>query len=285
MKLIRFNQAQLFLEKIEDFLVKEEAVNNLLLGLLYGLVQSEKKGSAVTDTYMCSIQDSDDNLVMTILMNQRNLILYGEGREIDKAIDTAINDISNAGLEIPGIVGPKEMAHQFAQKWALRKNYHPVLIMNQRIYRLDQVHPIRYSSGQLRLANSRDMDLVAAWIYEFCESIDEKMTWEEASEKANNNIHEQSLFLWCDPQPVSMAKKTRPTKNGIVIGVVYTPPQFRNHGYASSCVASLSQQLLNDGYTYCSLYTDLANPTSNHIYTQVGYIPIQDSVMYRFRGQ
>jgi uncharacterized protein len=49
-------------------------------------------------------------------------------------------------------------------------------------------------------------------------------------------------------------------------------------------VAALSRQLLASGYDYCALFTDLANPTSNDIYYQIGYRPVADFDEYRFVG-
>jgi predicted GNAT family acetyltransferase len=95
-------------------------------------------------------------------------------------------------------------------------------------------------------------------------------------------IEEGRLYLWCDKVPVSMAWKARPTKSGVVVSGVYTPPEHRRRGYATCCVAALSQRLLDTGYTYCTLYTDLANPTSNSIYRKIGYQPVCESMMYRF---
>ena len=59
-----------------------------------------------------------------------------------------------------------------------------------------------------------------------------------------------------------------------------TPPERREHGYATSCVHALSALLLSRGHEYCGLYTDLANPTSNSIYRKIGYTPVGDSTMY-----
>ena len=47
-------------------------------------------------------------------------------------------------------------------------------------------------------------------------------------------------------------------------------------------VAELSRQLLDDGRDYCFLYTDLANPTSNRIYIDVGYELVCESADYAF---
>jgi hypothetical protein len=66
------------------------------------------------------------------------------------------------------------------------------------------------------------------------------------------------------------------TPKGARVGYVYTPPESRGRGYASACVAALSQGLLDGGVEFCVLYTDLSNPTSNAIYTRLGYYPIDD---------
>jgi predicted GNAT family acetyltransferase len=63
-----------------------------------------------------------------------------------------------------------------------------------------------------------------------------------------------------------------PEVAGVVrIGPVYTPPQHRRRGYAGSAVAAASRRALAEGATRCMLFTDLANPTSNKIYAEVGY--------------
>jgi predicted GNAT family acetyltransferase len=76
-----------------------------------------------------------------------------------------------------------------------------------------------------------------------------------------------------------MACWARPTKRNVTIGYVYTPPEERKKGYASDCVSALSQHLLDSGYQTTSLYTDLANPTSNKIYMEIGYEPVMDSTV------
>jgi len=47
-------------------------------------------------------------------------------------------------------------------------------------------------------------------------------------------------------------------------------------------VAALSQHLLNTGRAFCTLFTDLANPTSNHIYQEIGYRRLGDFAEYSF---
>jgi predicted GNAT family acetyltransferase len=66
--------------------------------------------------------------------------------------------------------------------------------------------------------------------------------------------------------------------HGARVGGVYTPPHLRRRGYATTCVAALSQYLLDSGRRYCFLYTDLSNPTSNAIYMRIGYHAVADVV-------
>jgi uncharacterized protein len=52
--------------------------------------------------------------------------------------------------------------------------------------------------------------------------------------------------------------------------------------YASALVAALSQHHLDAGKRFCFLFTDLANPTANHIYQAIGYEPVVDLAELRF---
>jgi len=89
--------------------------------------------------------------------------------------------------------------------------------------------------------------------------------------------------LWEDGEVVSLSGFGGETPHGIRIGPVYTPPRLRRRGYASALVAQLSRQLLDEGRDYCFLYTDLANPTSNRIYMDVGYELVCESADYVFQ--
>ncbi|OGO56238.1 MAG: hypothetical protein A2Z32_12645 [Chloroflexi bacterium RBG_16_69_14] len=92
----------------------------------------------------------------------------------------------------------------------------------------------------------------------------------------------RTLYLWDDDRVVSMTGVGGPTPNGIRIGPVYTPPAVRGRGYASALVAAVSQAELDAGRRFCFLFTDLANPTSNHIYQAIGYEPVRDVDAYGF---
>jgi predicted GNAT family acetyltransferase len=158
--------------------------------------------------------------------------------------------------------------------------------MAQRINQLDRVEPAERASGSLRPARPADRDLLIEWYLGFQEDIgggsrESAGKWVERSLGADPSV--RGLFVWeTDGQPVSMVGYSGATPGGVRVGAVYTPPKLRRRGYASAAVAALSQRLLDAGRRFCFLYTDLANPTSNHIYQEIGYRPVADSSLYRF---
>ena len=77
---------------------------------------------------------------------------------------------------------------------------------------------------------------------------------------------------------------TSPLVDGVVrLGPVYTPPEQRRHGYAGTAVAEISRRALAAGARACMLLTDLANPTSNKIYAEVGFQRFADWEEYEFQ--
>ncbi|HEX6923218.1 MAG TPA: GNAT family N-acetyltransferase [Bacillales bacterium] len=284
MEIQQFDKAKDFLEKTEEFLLKNEAINNLPLGILYRLASEKENNPDHPSPFFATAESENHPVLAMVITPPKNLIISGaeDGLESSGAIQTAVSFLKESGIQIPGVIGERNLAEKFARIWTEQDEGGFTVQMEQRIYRLDKVNPVDKKPGQLRMAKMADLALVSDWIYAFSVDANEPMGREEADELAQKKIQQESIFLWEDQRVVSMAGKSRPTKNGATVSLVYTPPAYRQKGYASSCVAALSQRILNEGYRFCSLYTDLANPTSNSIYMKMGYQPVADSIVYNF---
>jgi predicted GNAT family acetyltransferase len=111
----------------------------------------------------------------------------------------------------------------------------------------------------------------------------EPIVLENVEKLMNRHLDNKSIYLLLkDKEIVSMAANTRSTLNGGTISLVYTPPNLRGKGYASSVVALLASKVKNDGKKFASLFTDLTNPTSNSIYQKIGFIKIGQNIHYDF---
>ncbi|MCY8372291.1 GNAT family N-acetyltransferase [Bacillus haynesii] len=271
MKIRAFGCPETFLAHTEADLLKNEAVNGLPLGILYALRRNNGSANVLLTA------ENENGLQM---IASGDLILAGKGDLLDAAKLTAAY-LEEAGIHIPGVVGHPRAAAAFVSAWKRTAK----VKMRQKIYKLEKVDPVRKSSGRLRLAN--DAAMISNWICSFSkEAILETMERSQAEQKALRGIESSSIYVWEDGgEPVYMAQKARPTKNGITVNLVFTPRHFRRKGYASSCVAVHSQAVLavlDDGYAFCCLYTDLSNPASNRIYQAIGYRPVADSIAYAF---
>jgi len=284
----RYATAAEYLPEVRAFLEREEAVANLALGGLIRLAsRPEETDEARRPFYVLASHAGEPALLMA-RTPPYNMILHApppdsvQGAHLQAACEAGVAFLLREGLSIPGVIGPRDVSVALAGAWAAQTGEAWQIQMEQMIYRLDAVNDVPLSPGELIPAQEEHLDLLVDWFVGFSEVTPERQTPEQARERAQGRVAEQSLYLWQDEQPVSMALHSRHTERGINVGGVYTPPEFRRRGYATSCVASLSRLLLEQGYRFCTLYTDLANPTSNSIYQKIGYRPVRASAMIEF---
>ena len=200
-------------------------------------------------------------------------------------------DVADAYVEMPAVLGPNETARAFAAEWSAIKGVRAVPGTRQRIHALTRrPSAVRRARGSVRLAGPADLPLVERWLTDFVRET-RLDTASDIPSLARRLVGEANvaggvgaaartpprLALWTvDDRPVSMAGFSSRTRNGVRIGYVRTPSRHRGRGYATSLVARMSAQVLDAGFTHCVLYTDLSNPTANHIYHAIGYRPIRD---------
>lgn len=187
--------------------------------------------------------------------------------------------------DVRGVLAPIEAGARFAEEWARRTGDAVAIVMTERIYAVERVRPITDVPGVLRQATAADRPLLIAWNEAFvAETFGEHATPGVAARTVDIRLtSEQSGFaFWEDGEPVCLIGYSGPTPDGIRIGPVYTPPQFRRRGYASAATAVLSQRLIDEGRRFCALFADLDNATSNHIYHEIGFEPVADVAVWRF---
>ena len=202
------------------------------------------------------------------------------------ALDAIIEDLAGdpSALPLTGVSGPAGVAEEFADRWSERTGVPIRRGIAERIFSLTVVRAPRPAPGRMRVAGASDRSLLIDWYVAFHEEAlgPDSPLQEPAATIDRWLAGQRTSYLWEDGTTVSWCGVSGPTPNGIRIGPVYTPPGSRNRGYASSLVATASQAQLDAGHRFCFLFTDLANPTSNHIYQEIGYEPVRDVSIVRF---
>jgi hypothetical protein len=264
----------------ESLLLADEARHNLMLGISGGLrdhpgLYHEFRGWVVEDRATvvgAALQTPPFNLVLARPSD-------------DRAIVALVDSVRAEGTELPGVTGALPEAEEFGRRWTSGPELALRVRMRQRIYRVTEVRPARAVAGAARRATPADRPLLLEWMRAFAEeSFDEADPAAAAVRQVDARLEHGTggFAVWEDDGPVSLVGWGGATPNGIRIGPVYTPPDQRRRGYASALTAWVSADQLAQGRRCCFLYTDVANPTSNRIYMDVGYEPVCDSVDYAF---
>lgn len=288
MNITKFDDPIHYQSKVKDYLLEHEAENNLPLGILSSVIAGE---FVEAPPYMALVEDHGEPQLILMRTPPYPALFSFEPNFIDEEIvDLVIGDLLNdSGDELTGMTGNKALVSRMTESWQLATGKQAVLKMAMRIYKLEQVNPISGVPGSMRSTNDKDESLLLEWYGNFHrDALQEEPDSDQVKKQVERYLNAdpvlRGMMIWeVGGKPVSMSGYTGPTPHGIRIGAVYTPPEIRRQGYASACVAELSQHLLNQGFRFCFLFTDLLNPTSNHIYQQVGYNPVNDVDTYDFK--
>ena len=279
MKIQRFNNSKLYYQKVKAYLLQEEAVHCMILGISNTLNNSPNHYSR--EPYLVTVEENNQVLATAIRTPPYKLLL---SRSLQSETVVAIaRDLAGDPESLAGVIAPEPEATTFAQTWhdLTGKTYRQALAL--RVNQLEVVSLSKQVSGDLRQVTANDRNFIIDWIEDFYrEALGDNEPRPNSDRWFNLHLQQGRLYIWQDKIAVSMVAYSDPTPNGIRINAVYTPPEYRKNGYATSCVATLSRKLLAQGYKYCFLYTDLNNSTFNNIYQKIGYQPVCEIINYSF---
>ena len=280
MELALFDSPQRFYTRIKSFLFENEDENNLIIGIASRLAESD---ALQVNSFLAAVTINSQIVAAAIHHTPtRNLIVT---RARTGALALFADHLKTFKIAIPGVLGPAKEAKTFAEIWKETTGKHIAIKRRLRIYRLDRVIPPEKTSGCMRQAQLRDLKFLRNWIEALFSEIEHAEAPDLTHVLLSHTIENGNLYLWHDGKMVSMAGIARSSPNGKSINLVYTPKEFRGRGYASNLVASLSEKIIQSGNKFCTLFTDLDNPTSNQIYINIGFRPICDFNEYIFTPQ
>jgi predicted GNAT family acetyltransferase len=229
-----------------------------------------------------SIAYNNEISLIGLMTPPKNLLLYEYRNLNNDVMELFANNLYSQYSNIPGVTGDTGVVKAFIEKWIKLTGCSYRIDRNLRIYKLTAVKKYNKPNGIFRCAGKGDIGIIMRFISEFSVEINEPENNGRVKEITEESIDNNEIFVWEDNSIVSMARKHRPTKHGMAVSYVYTPAEYRSKGYATAVVAELSRNILDSGKSFCTLFTDLSNPTSNSIYQKIGYNPVCDHISYEF---
>lgn len=278
----RFDDPVAFRDAATPYLLRDEARHNLLLGISTTLIQRPDLYEAF-DLWVVS--EGDEVTGAALRTHPLNLVLAQPSNEA--AMDALIDRLLQERQELPGVIAAIPELEAFVGAWTSENGLDATRVLRHGVYELREVLPVPAAPGSARPVTPEDRDQVIPWIISFAE---EALPEDNETERQIRFVESRlastddaGLWFWEDGgRPVSVSGYGGATPNGMRIGPVYTPPELRGRGYATTLVAEQSRWLLDTGRTLCFLYADLENPTSNALYRRIGYRMIAEAGEVRF---
>ena len=237
MRVQHYRDTELFFQRANDFLMRAEAENNMFLGMGRRRVLNEQCYLATveraTEVVACAVRTPPFGLVIT--------------RAAEDALNALTDDLARIGAEVPSVLGPEPSASAFAEGWSARFGTRTRHVTRMRMFEARRVQPpANPPAGMLRPAHESDLPVLTEWMAAF--QRDAKIeTPLDPVQVTREAIAAQRLFVWDSDGPASIASYACRTDRSARIGMAYTPPEIRRRGYASACVAALTQRLLGEG--------------------------------------
>jgi predicted GNAT family acetyltransferase len=274
MKVIAHDDGPSLLASDRRFFERTEAEHNLLIGAALRAVSPDD------GAWVRALHDGAALVGAALHIDAQNVVLTAMP---DAALDALCVALRADGRALSGASGPRAVAHAFAARWNALTGARAEVTMRQGLYELTALRAPADVPGRLREATSADRERALAWTEGFNE--DARIPpGHRAGTRAtvSARLLTGGMYFWETDAPVSMTLRGASTLRGGRVTGVYTPPALRGRGYASACVAAVSRRLLDDGWERCFLFTDLANPTSNKIYADIGYAQRCEYATLRF---
>ena len=259
-----------------DFLTRNSVKNNIIIGQC--LVIPDQ--AAILDDYLLVNLYRSDRLILTAFKNHPNLVLAGDDfNQID--LLEFCEFIRMKDIIPQGVIAEKELSLSFAKAYGQKSVIHKALLAHQ----IGRLNPIALSEGSMELCVESDLNLVSEWLYNFQIECDlpYPKTRENTYEDAKRRIERKTIYKWMiHDQAVSICAEVMNNEYFSKISLVYTPLEYRKKNYARSCVWSLAKLIQERGQKTICLFTDKSNPTSNKIYSEIGFESVNEDCELRF---
>lgn len=264
-----------FLATAGDFLQTKPAENALLLTKAHDL-REHPHTEAVFGWF-----EARDGLIKGAFLNTPPvpMMLGGVAPEVAASL---VGTLAPQPMLVRGVQASAAAADAFAAAWTRRTGTTARTQQHSRLFRLaEKVPDLEGPEGRSRVAGDCDRPSLVSWLADFARETGELTGAPEAA--ADDLLSYGGATFWEDcNKPVSLATVTRPVASMVRISIIYTPPEFRHHGYAPAVVTAVCQAAIDGGADEVLLIAGLASPINSTLRQRLGFEPAGERVVLSF---
>jgi predicted GNAT family acetyltransferase len=257
---------------VRTFLEQEPCAHNVLLSVIDSVRGSSASYSAPPSFWWVST-DSGDVVGAASWTPPYALLVSSLPAEAAPALAAAmIQRAAAVGMRPPGVNGPEGGAGAVATAWCAATGdgieRERLILLNE----LDRLVDVPTPPGARRTATLEDVSLLAEWLEAFGTEVD-VIIGANARATAERTVRAGGFELWIDDATPVCVVGHRVAARVLRVGPVYTPQEYRNHGYGRRLTYEVTASVLaKPDVDRAMLFADAANPVSNSIYRQAGYV-------------
>lgn len=193
------------------------------------------------------------------------------------AIAPLVASVAAVYRDLSGVAGPEPAASAFAAAWARLRGGRSTVRSRQSLLAHKAIVPSRAPPpGTLRPATADDAALAHRWGTAFARDsgiagLDGALCVQLI---AHGYLH---LWIGAAGTPCAMLGVLRETKDAAALGILYTPPELRERGFACAAVAAFSRRLLERGMRESYFCLEPSNAAGYAICLKLGYDVVQET--------
>jgi len=285
-----------FLERAGDLLAAEPVTSSVIATIAARMAQAAASGPIAPRAPYCwfAVVTDPAGEIVGVAMRTAPFAPYPPYLLAmpDGAAAALVDALVDRGEQVGGVNGALPAARVAAERVAERVGAEVAVTMHTRLFELGELVEPRLPRGRLRPAYDDEAPLALEWFHRFHVDADEQAGHAGHADRAEgttlDDVRERirwgRIWMWVDDadSPLHLTGANPPAYGVARIGPVFTPKEQRGRGYASAAVAEVSRRLRAEG-SRVTLFTDQANPTSNRIYTALGFEPVVDMVELTIR--
>ena len=276
MRVIRHYDFDGFIAAVAPMAARGEASASFFVGSAHSMKRTPpRRGERV---YLATC--SGAGVLGVALLRDEGPVLIGESDAA--AAEAFAADIVPDWPDLQGVMGAAAGCDAFARKWKDLTGRDCRLRVRLRQHVLTNVSDVPQAPGVARTATADDLDWLVERQVAFIEEVGIPDRPERLRQLLPSRIERGDFRIWDDGRAVAYAGYNDAAPDFARIAPVYTLPDCRGKGYATSLVAALARELKERGKRKLFLTTDVANPTSNAIYARIGFRPENDDCGYDF---
>ena len=210
------------------------------------------------DVYALKVSNDEKELIA--IKNHPNLLIIGDVEMVEELVYHMVT----IGLKFNGLLVNKDIADRFIQCYQKYFDASFNIVNSMNIMTCNKVNKI--DDSIIEKATKDDVNQIYDIAIEFT-----KETNVSSVEKSHIQDKLDSYYLIKDKNKIiSIASIDRETDFLKFISFVYTDKQYRNKGLSYKLVSYLTNKIISSNKT-ASLFVDVNNPVSNHLYKKIGY--------------